>query len=224
MAEVLVQFTDPVVADGVAYLARACGGPAADGLWQGWIEFSPIDGDPTLRSRRETTQPNREDTLYWATGLSVVYLEGALRRTLNANRAPAPLLSAPKPAFDEPAPAASGRMRSVDAGEALGHTDAPHTKRPADAILDPVAVYRKGEQLLRQQLGALSAWHLVNIIEAHGLSGAEPAQLNAMTEPALIELIVRAVERRESPREVDPQPRRSQRGRKSTRATTPARR
>src|SRR4051794_15426110 len=87
MAEVLVQFTDPVIDHGVAYMARACGARGTDGLWQGWIEFSPIDGAPPLRSPRETTQPNRDDTMYWATGLSAVYLEGALRRTLSANLA-----------------------------------------------------------------------------------------------------------------------------------------
>jgi hypothetical protein len=53
-----------------------------DGLWEGWIEFIPTDGGAPLRSRRETTQPNRDDAVYWATGLTPVYLEGALERAL----------------------------------------------------------------------------------------------------------------------------------------------
>ena len=36
----------------------------------------------TLRSFRETTQPNLTDLRYWATGLTPVYLEGALERIL----------------------------------------------------------------------------------------------------------------------------------------------
>lgn len=73
MVEVFMQFTEPVVADGIAYTARACGAPMADGSWEGWLEFTPLDGDPVLRSSRETTQPNRGDAIYWATGLTPVY-------------------------------------------------------------------------------------------------------------------------------------------------------
>ena len=81
-----MQFTEPVVADGIAYTARACGAPMADGSWEGWLEFTPLDGDPVLRSSRETTQPNRGDAIYWATGLTPVYLEGALQRALQPGR------------------------------------------------------------------------------------------------------------------------------------------
>jgi hypothetical protein len=61
MAEVFAQFFDPIVCDGVAYRAQACGAPMGDGLWAAWIEFIPLDGGPPLRSPRETTQPNRQD-------------------------------------------------------------------------------------------------------------------------------------------------------------------
>ena len=84
MAEVLAKFPDVVTAtNGVGYTAQACGGPGADGLWEGWVEFAPLDGGPPIRSPRETTQPNRTDTLYWATGLGAVFLEGALQRALH---------------------------------------------------------------------------------------------------------------------------------------------
>lgn len=88
MAEVLVEFQALVVASsGAAYRARACGGEARDGTrrWQGWIEFVPLHGGPTIRTPRETTQPNRSDTAYWAGGLTPVYLKGALRRALDSN-------------------------------------------------------------------------------------------------------------------------------------------
>ncbi len=91
MAEVFMEFQAPIIgSDGMVYRARACGREAPGGTagWEGWIEFFPVDGGPPLRSRRETTQPNRADTEYWATGLTPVYLEGALERTLK----PRPLL------------------------------------------------------------------------------------------------------------------------------------
>jgi hypothetical protein len=83
MAETLLRFQHPVAApDGTWYEARACGGADGSGTWQGWVEFVPLDGGTPICSPRETTQPNRIDTEYWATGLTHVYLEGALQRAL----------------------------------------------------------------------------------------------------------------------------------------------
>jgi hypothetical protein len=175
VAELLVEFSDPVVGeDGRSYTARACGSEMSDGLWQGWIEFLPRDGDEPLRSSRETTQPNRPDALYWATGLTNVYLEGALRRALNPavklpERAFAP------PAFDEPAPA----LQTPDPS--------------APSILNPFSVSRKGEAHLRRQLSALSAWHLVNIVRNHRLSRQNESTLLATPAAQLVELIIAAV-------------------------------
>jgi hypothetical protein len=85
MAELLLEFPDAVTDDsGVVYRAQACGAPMTDGLWEGWIEFVPLEGGTPIRTPRETTQPNRVDAVYWATGLSPVYLEGALTRALDA--------------------------------------------------------------------------------------------------------------------------------------------
>ena len=92
MSEILVQFAELVTDEnGRPYLARACGAPMPnDTLWQGWIEFIPVEGGPTIASGRETTQPNRTDTEYWATGLTPVYLEGALQRALHPLRIESP--------------------------------------------------------------------------------------------------------------------------------------
>jgi hypothetical protein len=177
VAEVLVQFTEPVVrTDGDAYIARACGSEMPDGLWQGWIEFLPVaDGEP-VRSGRETTQPNRGDTLYWATGLTAVYLEGALDRALKPLLRAIPDPVAP-PVFDGPA-------------------TEPLPALTPDSIMNPFSVFRKGEVMLRRQLMALSEWHLVNIIRAHGLSELSADALNQMSAPALVELIAAAVRAR----------------------------
>src|SRR6266566_5970410 len=52
----------------------------------GWIEFIPIGRWTPVRTPRETTQPNRRNAVYWATGLTPVYLEGALDRALHPPR------------------------------------------------------------------------------------------------------------------------------------------
>jgi hypothetical protein len=105
MARVLLTFATPLVAsENRTYVARACGREQPGGLWEGWIEFVP-DRGAAVRSGRETTQPNLPDLEYWATGLTPVYLEGALKRALAGPTrvvSPAPVET---PAFDGPAPA-----------------------------------------------------------------------------------------------------------------------
>jgi hypothetical protein len=176
MAEVLLEFADPLsTADGVQYSARACGGEMAGGLWEGWIEFLPRDGGEPLCSSRATTQPNRQDTLYWASGLTPVYLEGALHRTLEPAPARVTQMRPGPPAFDGPAP--------------------PFERPPAGggSIVNPFSLYRKGEAYLRRRLSALSSFHLVNVIRVHGLSDEDAAVLNAQPPATLIELIVESM-------------------------------
>jgi hypothetical protein len=181
MAEVLVRF-HTVVKDrnGVDYTAQACGAPSADGRWEGWIEFVRLDGGRSIRTPRETTQPNRNNALYWAAGLSAVYLEGALERAKH----PLTLDAEPvkRPIFDRPAPELNVRAGS--------------TVRPA--ILDPFSVYEKGEHLMRQALTSLSAWHLVSIVVAYDLRGESETLLNQLSQRELVELIVTAVRRQSS--------------------------
>ena len=145
MAEVLVEYSDVVISAGdEPYMARACGRPVASGHWQGWLEFIDVDTGDAVRSPRETTQPNRTDTVYWATGLTPIYLEGALQRALHPMVRAAPRSQA-TPVFDEPAPDL-----------------APEPPVP-DSILNPFSVYRKGEALLapsaRRLLGVAPGQH-----------------------------------------------------------------
>jgi hypothetical protein len=181
MAEVLFEyeqlFTGP---DGTIYRARACGGEMNDGgLWEGWIEFAPVGGGTALRSRRETTQPNRTDAVYWATGISGVYLEGAFDRALN------PLVVAVPPPPEPPAYNGPAQPYEIEIP----------VKMTGDAVLDPFSVFEKGEELLRRELGALSPWHLVNIIQAYELSSEDPAVLGRLSRQTLVDLIVSAVRR-----------------------------
>jgi hypothetical protein len=178
MAETLLHFQSAITGpDGTRYEARACGAETVAGTWQGWIEFVPIGGGEPVRSPRETTQPNRVDTEYWASGLTPVYLEGALHRALNPLMVPLPPPPEP-PRFDGPAPSPV----VFDSGETGG-----------PAVLDPFSVYQKGEELLRRQLGALSAWHLVNIAVQYELTTDDRATLARMSAAVLIDRIVEGV-------------------------------
>ena len=176
MAEVLAEFSETISGEsGIVYRAQAVGAEMPDGLWEGWIEFIPAGGGTPLRTSRETTQPNRRNAVYWATGLTTVYLEGALERALKPFvRDVAP---PPEPIFDRPAPTT---VREIEVPV-------------ADAILDPFEVYENGEVMLRRKLNALEAWHLLNIIVAYNLSDEPATRLQELPASSLIELIVSAV-------------------------------
>ena len=79
----------PVVIDsrGVPYTAAVMGSLAEDGLWDGFIELRGEDGS-TLTTPLETRQSNLADLVYWSTGLSEVYLEGALSRARRTEEEP----------------------------------------------------------------------------------------------------------------------------------------
>lgn len=181
---VLVQFDETIGGpDGRPYVARACGRVMDDGTgrWEAWLEFTPSGGGEARRTGQETTQPNLTDLRYWATGLTRAYLDGALRRAL----APAPRdVRANRrvdagPPYEGPAP-----LRSVARTAGGG-------RMSRRAVLNPFAVHAQGEAVLRKELSALDAGHLRNIIQFYDLGGQ--SDLRALSEPALIELIVRGV-------------------------------
>jgi len=107
MAKILVKFDTPIAApSGKTYFAQAVGQEAANGLWEGWLEFLGVeDALDAFASARETTQPNRRDTEYWAQGLTKVYLEGALDRAISLSephRQRAPMDAEPSPLSARP--------------------------------------------------------------------------------------------------------------------------
>lgn len=181
MAERLVEFQAAVVDDeGRRYTAAAYGAAASDGLWEGWIEFTPVDGGQALRTGWETRQPDRSDLAYWATGLTPSYLEGALDRALRANSRGAP-------------PGTFARGAAYE--QALETTTAPPQARPR-AVLDPFEVYPQGEEVLREELNALDNGHLLNIVLAYGLVSA-PIDAAALDRSELIALIMEAARSRQ---------------------------
>lgn len=179
MAEVLVKFESEFKApDGKLYGASACGRGRDDGLWEGWLEFTPFGGGETIRTERETTQPNRDNALYWATGLTTTYIEGALLRTLT----PPPVVSETETpaasAFSGPAPHVRPQPPGIN----------------SFPILDPFRVYAEGADVLRGQLNALPDDQLRMIVRAHAIADSETA--NRAGRQELISLIMVAVEKR----------------------------
>ena len=67
------------------YEVLVYGEPRLDGTWEGWLEFVPLSaGLSSLRTERETTQPDLSALDYWATGLEPMYLAGAFQRAKSA--------------------------------------------------------------------------------------------------------------------------------------------
>lgn len=159
MSEILVKFDEPIYTpDGRKFFAQAAGKETDAKLWEGWLEFLPVDdSSASVCSERETTQPNRKNLEYWAQGLTKVYLEGALNRALK----PSGIARQSTEQTREPSRFSAPRQVSREPfGNATG-------RRP---ILNPYAVYAQGEQILRSELGALSRDQVETIATAYGFA------------------------------------------------------
>jgi len=87
MPELIHEYKNQVLSeDGVLYTVLALGELRSDGNWEGWLEFRPESSELSLRTGRETTQPDRNALVYWASGLEPIYLEGALERAIRAEK------------------------------------------------------------------------------------------------------------------------------------------
>jgi hypothetical protein len=178
MAEVLVAFEEPVRDDGSHYQARAVGRLADDGMWEGWIEFIPLGGsNEVLVTSVESRQPEKEHLVYWATGLTPVFLEGALQRAKHP---------------------VTVRVRSVG----LPYSEAPATRAVnvrrvmppgPEPVLDPFDIGSRNLDQLRQELGALNRPRLLNIIAAYDLNPAN-TDISWMSDAQLVHFIVVAVQ------------------------------
>jgi hypothetical protein len=161
MTEVLVEYDTILASPEGRWAPRACTRLAGDGLWEGWIEFLPVGStgaQQPIRSGRETEQPNRDGVVYWAEGLTHVYLEGALAR---ATAKPARIVEreVTPPQFDGPR-------------EPVRRVQVADWRRP---VLDPFAVYQQGEDVLVKQLAALDTSRLRDIAVSYGFESAPTA-------------------------------------------------
>jgi hypothetical protein len=183
MSELLVKFDEPISApDGRRYFAHAAGKETEAGLWEGWLEFVPLDdSSEAFCSERETTQPNRKNLDYWAQGLTLVYLQGALARA-----------TAPKSA---PRVRAEGQIEtsrfSAPRQQSRPPSNSSFKPRP---ILDPYAVYAQGEHILRSELGALSPEQVETIATAYGFTPArQPGDNGNPDSRELVDTVINGV-------------------------------
>lgn len=179
MAEVLLAFDAPAVDESGTYRVRVIGRRAEDGMWEGWLEFEPLDreGD-TLVGPVESRQPEAEHLTYWATGLTPIYVEGALRRARRPIVVRTRVIE--EPVSNRPAP----RVVVVPVNREVRR----------EAVLDPFEVARNsGLDVLSQELRALNRPRLLNIIAEYDLNPAGE-DVGWMTDAQLGRFIVVAVE------------------------------
>jgi hypothetical protein len=146
MAEVILKFQTQLRGrDDRVYGVQACGRERPDHTWEGWLEFTPVDGSPPVISERETTQPNRDDLEYWATGLTDPYLDGALLRALTEAEACAAATtgrmrpSAMGAPHAPPPPHVTARAGYVGLGSGRGPRSVPRLRRRRRNSARPVA-------------------------------------------------------------------------------------
>lgn len=180
MAELLVAFEAPVRDEFGEYRAHAVGRLAEDRMWEGWIEFVPANGGAeVLVTGVESRQPERQHLEYWATGLTPVFLEGALQRARHP-------LTVRVRAIDVPA---------SDTPAARHVTGSRLSARGPEPVLDPFEIGSRNLDQLRQELGALNRPRLLNIVAGFDLDPTGE-DLSWMSDAQLVHFIVVAVEAR----------------------------
>src|ERR1043166_7171686 len=87
MDELLQQFEQSIADDsGERYTVYLYGRSRPADTWQGWLVFERQGDGRRWATGIETTQPNREAILYWATGLTDSYFDGAFDRARKTPR------------------------------------------------------------------------------------------------------------------------------------------
>jgi len=90
------QFERPMTdGSGDTYLVFVQGRSRPQDTWEGWLVFERQRDARRFSTPVETTQPNAQAVLYWASGLEATYLEGALERALSVSIAPRSMADAP---------------------------------------------------------------------------------------------------------------------------------
>jgi hypothetical protein len=184
MSDILVQFDEPQLsADGRMFIAEVRGQRLPSGLWEAWIEFQPRIGGEPVRTAPETEQLSRGDLRFWAAGITRAHLADALEEALDA----------------EDGVGLQRRSGARNSARSMPQKPALDTNlvRNEPPVLDPIALYqRSGEYTLRQELRALDAPQLADIIAAFGIDEMDVTDLARTYEDALAERIVAGVQHR----------------------------
>lgn len=111
MDRLLQQFEHQVRdGDGTIFNIYLYGRSRPHDTWQGWLVFERAADGQRFSTDVETTQSNADGILYWATGLTDAYFEGALQRALQPAPKPMPY-RIPDPLVGGPDDTAGRRRR-----------------------------------------------------------------------------------------------------------------
>jgi len=101
MDRLLQTFEAPYIdSDGAVYDILLYGRSRPADTWQAWLAFSRREDRQEFVTEPETTQPSAEAVLYWATGLTPAYFDGAFARATRPRREAPPAEPAPPPLRD----------------------------------------------------------------------------------------------------------------------------
>jgi hypothetical protein len=90
------QFERPIrEGNGDTFLVFVQGRSRPHDTWEAWLVFERQRDARRFSTPVETTQPDANAILYWASGLTDTYLEGALERALSVSIAPRSMAEAP---------------------------------------------------------------------------------------------------------------------------------
>src|SRR5215204_4508025 len=167
MSEVIAHLDHTVVDhSGRKYYVNVASEPTADGQWEAWLEFLPLDDTDPLLTDTETTQPTHSAVAHWAMTLGETYVQGAFERATPQDSVR--IARAATPLYDD-VPLASA------------------------ADIDPFELVRLGKDVLRTQLQPLTRAELLTIIERHDLNPAR-VSLARLSTSQVVTFIVTAAE------------------------------
>lgn len=170
MSELIADLPYRVVdTHGHEFYVSVAGALRADGEWEGWLEYVPLDDSDPSVTPTETTQPSRAALEHWAPGLSDTYIQGAFQRAVSA------VTGVPRVAA----------MRRV--------ASSAYAVTPTSELPDPFEWFDQGPEALRNRLSTLPRTSLLDVIAAYGLNPAGKS-LAWLTDRQLITFIVTAVD------------------------------
>ena len=192
MERLLQQFEKPITDDtGALYRVFVYGRSRPSDTWQGWLVFERTSDGQRFATDVETTQPNAEAVLYWASGLSNAYFDGALVRAQNPRPRDTSAIPVPPPVVTSDTQTHRRRLAAVERdvldcfarhGTRRLRTDAVFAELPyahADVVRALEDLEKQGGLLIRQTEGG-SDWLLLTPVgteEASGVVQREPPRL-----------------------------------------------
>jgi hypothetical protein len=166
----LIADLDYLVVDptGGEYYVSVAADMGADGRWEAWLEFVPLDDSSVRVTPTQTHQPTRAAVEHWATTLGKAYVEGAFQRAVSA-------------------------VTLLPPSRIVARAAPPEVAVASPAGIDPFALITQGKPVLRSALRPLSRAELVSLISSYGLNPSSRS-LAWLTHAQLITFIATAVE------------------------------